>query len=407
MSLVLEAIQFNHDPTDARRDALNLRRNFQQPVAVPEWQRGRSVTANDSVAAYALQDVLGHPVTIRARFQRLVPQLAAAQVRAVQPRLPWEAWAATWPTVSPYWWQYLLQAKANVLGEVAPQTVVFRPSGESDFVTFTLQQTRLASCGVGVHEVVWHWQYRLGIADPWIDFAVTRHLIYTLVRAPGLPWTPAPGTPDNTQLVWTDVLDFACRWAWGARSPDEAAGAITRAIYQLGQGLLSYDCTLGATAYAFEWLLLSEFLELLRGGIGRGRFVNCSDCAAIVSTFANALGADLWQSRMGGLFAGPLQYFPVNPIRTIGSAWWGLPCGVWPGWTFHEVAWKNGCTAADEVFDACLQLDQYPPYRFGLLPVNLPFGRIGDGLYRDLLATPEGRQLCEPDPTMRRRRPVL
>lgn len=402
MSIALLAIAFNHDPGGARPAALNIRRNAFQPVAVPEWQHGVTVTAADSLAAYAVEDAMGRPVTIRARFTRLLPQLGAVQVRALQPPLPGPVPGA--PQL--HWLQQLLQTRVNVLGEVAPETVVFQPDGESGFVTLTLRNTRLASCGVGVHRVQWHWQYRLGPADPWRGFAVTEHTIYTVLRAPRAPWVQQPATVANTQLPWTDALDFACRWAQGTRTPAEAATAITRAVYSLGYGVLDYDCTVGATAYAFEVFLLSELLELLRGGPGRGRYVNCADCAAMVATFANIVGADLWQSRMGGPFTGALGYFPVNPVRTIGAPNWSLPCGWWPGWTFHEVAWSGDCTADDTVFDACLQLDGYPPYRVPLMPANLRFGRIGEYAYRDLLAAPEGRALCEPTPFARQRRPV-
>jgi hypothetical protein len=402
MSIALLAIAFNHDPGSARSDALNIRRNAIQAVAVPEWQHGVTATAADSLAAYAVRDVMGHPITIRARFARLRPQLDAVQVRALQPPPPGALAGA--PQL--HWLQQLLQTRVNVLGEVAPETVVFQPDGESGFVTFTLRNTRLASCGAGVHRVQWHWQYRLGPADPWRGFATTEHTIYTVLHAPRAPWVQQPATAANTQLPWTDALDFACRWAQGTRTPEEAAAAITRAVYSLGYGVLEYDCTIGATAYAFEVFLLSELLELLRGGPGRGRYVNCADCAAMVATFANAVGADLWQSRMGGPFAGALGYFPVNPVRTIGAPGWSLPCGWWPGWTFHEVAWSGGCTADDTVFDACLQLDGYPPYRVPLVPANLRFGHIGEYAYRDLLAAPEGRALCEPTPFARQRRPV-
>jgi hypothetical protein len=43
----------------------------------------------------------------------------------------------------------------------------------------------------------------------------------------------------------------------------------------------------------------TQFVERLRGGNGNGIYANCSDCATIVASFANVLGCDLWQSRMG------------------------------------------------------------------------------------------------------------
>lgn len=403
MSIVLQAIAFNSDSANISSDALNIRRNASQPVTVPEWQRGTTFTAADSLAAYSLEDAIGRPVTIRARFSRLLPQIAFAEVRAVQAPLPWLLTTDGPPGA---WVQMLLQTRINVLGEVAPETVVFRPDGDSEFVNFTLRNTRLSSCGIGVHRVRWHWQYRLGPGMPWLDFAYTEHTIYTVLR---VPWMQEPADIANTQLPWTDVLDFACRWARGARTPVEAAAAITRTVFSLGNSVLSYDCTLGATAYAFEVFLLSELIELLRGGIGRGHYVNCSDCAAIVATFANAVGADLWQSRMGGALASSLGYFPVKPVRVIGSFTWGQPCGWWPGWTFHEVAWSDECVADDPVFDGSLQLDLYPPYRIPTMPTDLSFSfaRQWEWLYRPLLVPPYGWPLCEPMPSTRRRRPVI
>jgi len=398
MSIILQAIAFNSDSTGGSSDALNIRRNASQPVTVPEWQRGRTFTAADSLAVYALENVLGTPVTIRASFSRILPQIVFAEVRAVQPPL-----AGSWGL------QTLLQTQVNVLGEVAPEIVVFKPDGNSEFVSFTLRNVRFSSCGVGAHRVQWRWQYRLRSGAPWLDFAFTEHTIYTVLRVPSLPWVQAPVSVENTQLPWTDVLDFACRWARGARTPVEAATAISRAVFSLGNGILHYECTVGATAYAYEVFLLSELIELLRGGVGRGRYVNCSDCATIVATFANAVGADLWQSRMGGGLAYRLGYFPVKSVRTIGSARWGQPCGWWPGWTFHEVAWADECTADDPIYDGCLQLDLYPPYHVATTPSDLPFSlaAVGEWLYRPHLVPSEDWLLCEPMPLTRRRRPVV
>ena len=78
--------------------------------------------------------------------------------------------------------------------------------------------------------------------------------------------------------------------------------------------------------------------------------------------------------------------------------------------TYHEVAWKGGCTTSDNVFDGCLQVDgdndpTSAPY-LALLPINLQFGNPGDLTYRDRLATPLGRPTCNPQPGTRTRRVV-
>lgn len=51
MTVVLEAIKFNHDPSSETTDALNIRKNKTQFVTVPEWQRGISVNLEDSPLA--------------------------------------------------------------------------------------------------------------------------------------------------------------------------------------------------------------------------------------------------------------------------------------------------------------------------------------------------------------------
>ncbi len=65
---------------------------------------------------------------------------------------------------------------------------------------------------------------------------------------------------------------------------------------------------------------------------------------------------------------------------------------------------------ADNVFDACLQVDgdadpTSAPHT-ALLPVDMKFGNPGDLQYRDRLAVPADRGNCSPLPGTRQRRPV-
>jgi hypothetical protein len=147
----------------------------------------------------------------------------------------------------------------------------------------------------------------------------------------------------------------------------------------------------------------TAFLDLLAGGPGAGKFVNCSDCATFVSSFANAIGCDLWQSKMG-------YSFGLNEMLGIGSAVWQTCCG-WGAFSYHEVAWKNNCGNDDEVFDACLEVDGdadplNPPHT-PLLPTNIKFGAAGAGLYRDRLCNIPGRPKCNPQPATKQRRVVM
>ena len=81
--IYLEEIAFNHDPTSATTDAINLRRNATDWVHVPEWRRGISITAEDSPAAYSIGQVAGHTVTIKASLSCTDPNVVTAEVRAV------------------------------------------------------------------------------------------------------------------------------------------------------------------------------------------------------------------------------------------------------------------------------------------------------------------------------------
>lgn len=432
MSIQLESISFNHDPGGAKADALNLRGNATAFLPVPEWQRGISIQPGDSVAAYAIEETRGNQLTIRVRLTRTDPRLRAVEVRAApaEGRVPlppfgWPIWGWGYYPYG-YWYDYTqlylwqlayLAALAatpreSVLGSVKARQVTFDPHEESIQELFVLENPKLWDRGAGTHEIAWQWQYRTGSSRLWRNFAFTRHRIYTTLALPTDPWKQAPYHPSNTLLPWAEVLEYACDWAFGTRTLDEAATRITQNVYDLGRTSLRYGCELGgATQYTdfyYSYFYCSEFLEHLRGGIGRGSLVNCIDCATIVSTFANILGCDLWQSQMGT----GAQIFALNPIRAIGSDRWQPACG-WDGFGMHEVAWKGGCTAADEVFDACLEVDGgADPTRAphtALLPTNMRFGHPNEGLYRDRLTAPRNnaREICEPRPETRQRRLVI
>jgi hypothetical protein len=243
-----------------------------------------------------------------------------------------------------------------------------------------------------------------GPHQAWQRFDTTRHRFYTLLDTPNGPWEQAPFGPANTQLPWTEILDRACRWAEGANSTDMAAALVTRAIYSLGPAIVTYDCPGGGSShYSLPDFDGTAILDRLRGGIGNGIYVNCSDCATFVASFANALGCELWESRMGWGFG-------LNDLLAIGSNVWQTACG-WGSFFYHAVAWLGACNVNDGVYDACLRVnggsDPTAPPRIPLLPQDLTFGNIGQLLYRDRLASPAGRPNCNPQPATRQRRFVI
>jgi len=368
--IAIEAIKLNHNPGAATHDAFNIRKNATQFVHVPEWRRFISVKPEDSPAAYAVAPTRGNPITIEASFSTTDPTLAIAEVR--------------------------------VEHHVKTQSVSFT-NGQTGFVRFELIDPLVARGEVGVWDLQWHWEYRRTPLHPWHHFDTTQHRFYVTLDLPSHPWQQAPYNAANTQLPWTDVLDYACRWAQGATTKEMAAGLVTQHIYALGPSIITYDCPGGGSShYSAGNFDCTAFLQRLSGGLGNGIYVNCSDCATFVSTFSNALGCELWQSRMGFGFA-------LNDLLAIGSSVWQTACG-WGAFSYHEVAWLGACTVNDDVYDACLEVNgsgnpTIPPY-VPLLPQHLKFGNPGQLLYRDRLASPAGRPTCNPQPGTRQHRLV-
>jgi hypothetical protein len=376
MSVAVTAIAFDHGRGQPGSYTAALRFNEVEPVLLPEWQRGSRFP---SVAAY-LRDRLPPVAAVLVRFA----------VSPGEPRLL-EIQARSGP--------------GGLLPDLPPSLIGFSAAGDSGWCALPLDTTGL-SAGVNAVTQQWTWQLRRSSGESWMDFDATFHRTYVLLSAPTAPWLVWPPHPANTSLPRTDALDFACDWARGARDEIEAAALITEAVNRLGQGLLTYDAAVGAPHYTVLGVprfLCDAFLDRLRGGDGAGPLVNCSDCATIVSTFANLLGADLWQSKMGLIGTG----FRLNPILAIGSDQWSTVHG---GFTFHEVAWSGECGELDTVYDACLRTDEDPdPTRAPhspSLPVNQVFGTPGSSQYRDQIAAPADRDQCVPQPALRVRRPV-
>ena len=390
MQVSLEAIKFNHDPGAATSDALNIRRNETEAVTVPEWRKGVSILPDDSPAAYAIKEIGDRQITIQARFKCVEPETSTVK-KCVDPETNTVEIRAVDPTKS------LEGRTGNALGEVVSRQIRFDSNGETQFETFTLDCIDLEKRGVSSSVTTWIWQYRVEDSD-WCPFTTTRHRVYTILEMPKCAWVQQPFDGRNPQLPWTEVLDYACEWAKGARDRDEAAARITKAVFDLGQSLVRYD---GASCYSDLNFDCTSLLNLLRDDKGMGQRFNCEDCATIVSTFANILGCDLWQSQMG-------TNFVTNPVRLIGAS------SFEPAdFKYHEVAWKDCCSLNDELFDACVELDGDPrpserPHS-GVLAIQVKFGTGRAGTYRFRLVAPPRRgrpNRCKPTPDKRKRRPI-
>jgi hypothetical protein len=139
--IVVEAITFNHDPGAATHDALNLRKNASEAVNLPEWRRFISVNPEDSPAAYAFGATKGNTVTIHVVLRSTDPGMAFVEIR--------------------------------VEHHVAARAVNF-VNGSTGVVAFELVDPPAEPGQVGIRDVTWHWEFRLGPRHPWHLFDVTR-----------------------------------------------------------------------------------------------------------------------------------------------------------------------------------------------------------------------------------------
>jgi len=367
----ISAIQFNYNTSTVTNDALNIRSSYSTPAPSPSWQKGVSLQYRDSPVVYAIKETTGHTLAFRAAFR--ANGLSGAFIRALG---------------------------GGRLGPVKEQFVSFDSAGYSGYETFQLENPTFRSYGVNAYNIAWRWQWRVRATDTWRDILITRHRAYVVLQAPTLPWTQTLG---STSLPWTDALEIACVWAAGATTRDLAAQRVTERYN--GSGRVSYDTVSGATMYGWASYNLTEMIERMNGGIGLGEKVNCTDSANTVSTLANLLGCDLWQSRMG-------YSFDLNSMIAIGYTTWAVPFNG--SFSYHEVAWKGACTVAENVFDGCLKVDgdadPTSAPRTPLLPVNMLFGDCTAMTYRLRLCPPTagGCDACQPQPgTTRQRRPII
>lgn len=323
MTISIEAIKFNHDPLSADTDALTIRKNQLEDVSVPEWKSGMSLS-QASPAAYTIEQIRNNRLTIQVQFKRANSDPTTIEVRAVP-------------------------NGANLLGSVVSRRINFT-NNVSAFETFQLNTSSL-NPGVGIWDIAWDWS-----ADG-VFLQTTRHLIYTLVSAPQPPWGQPGSTFPGFQLPWTEVLNYACRQAGDAKTVDQAADKLTRWIYfSLGGSKLQYNQGSGDSSFTIpgmQTFKCTQFLQLLTSDPGTRSRINCTDCATILSSFANILGCNLEQSKIG-------YEFETNLIQKI-----GLPTPNRQYFNFHEVAWKfpangngNGNGSADAfVYDPCLEFD--------------------------------------------------
>ena len=282
----------------------------------------------------------------------------------------------------------LLAETAAAIGGFAATNVAFAGGAASDVALLTKSAT--TNC---ILEVVTN---TLGKTDG--------HVLYTILGEPVEPWNNAFGNKAN---AWASALDIVCSngWAKGCTNCDDAASAITKAIFDSGR--FQYETNHGAPQLitAKGRFRLSKVIEIINKR--QEQEVNCSDCARMTTSFANILGCSLYSSKMR-------QSFQLNPITAIGRDPWTPPGWGW-SFKFHEVAWAGDCLATNHIYDACLLLDgDDSPSTHPHSPMYAVDIQFSDGspsmplVYKERLTSPgsNGYDKCYPCPWEKQRVPI-
>ena len=192
----------------------------------------------------------------------------------------------------------------------------------------------------------WHFEAK-NTAGDWVAIPDAKQK--ATVRIYGVLGNDQGDTSPN--LPWVAVVDdVTTKIAGAASDADGARSILVQHVYEeMG---LAYDRRAGAShycgptasdGYSAESFYLSSFLLKKYGNI-----VNCSDCASILSTYANMIGAKLHYAIIGWNFG-------LNPIEGIGSTVFGSPfdSGRFQ-FSYHAVTTPN---ATANIYDATLAVD--------------------------------------------------
>lgn len=369
-SLGLASVRFRHSLSGDATVPLNLEKR--RPVSIPEWT---SVDIGHSHAAYCLDVLSSHSVKIQASFHSNNSKSFSKQVRCVN------------------------VSKDRIFGD-SDTVRVYMAGGFSEprYVTFSFNAHKFASAGVRYVETEFEWQ-EMNTAGQWQTIARTKHHIYVILRKPQRPWS-------NELFPWVEALKYSCIWAEGAMTKEEVAKKV---VTKVNQSLaLQYDITSGSSSYVKlteqnAYFNLSAFLRHM-GNHSYSDIVNCTDCATICATFANAVGCSLSEKRMYDTING--RGFLCNKIQAIGFEEWAVPFDG--GFSYHEVCMMEPLQKTPRpselaennyyVYDACLKLDgsstpDSDRGRVPYLPTGMHFSEFNDGV--TVSEIPENRSYRE------------
>ncbi len=349
----LESIFFNHNKNDnSGADAINIRKNFNEPVHIPEWERGRKPFP----AAY----IINEKISVVARFSTNKLERFDAKI-----------WAET---------------IIGQLGYVEEEMVEFQ-DGKSEPVLFKVFGTTPGKITSFLQQWRWYFHDMNNNDGLPMEIGNSKNRLYVILAEPQSPWKSSGQTEP-----WTDVLEWSCKWANCETTPGGAAGKITKALFRTIGGL--YDTLEGRARYT-DLDKTCEETECGGAPFALTNFinnfpnvgvVNCNDMGKSLVTFSNVVGCGMSYMRVNYLCG------YLNCIYVIGLGWTNNPfyeikghlrivernSGSGSGRThFSDHAFGS---ISDNVFDACLTVDtdcvpDYgPPFRETWM-INQPWDR--------------------------------
>lgn len=277
MALALKTITFNHDLFSATTSAMNIRRNKDFEVLMPEYDAAVPRTPAESCAAYAKQETMAQQVFVRVELASTGGGNPHFEIRA---------------------------QGGGLLGALDLQAVDFTGGATTKTVDFPLSHRDFSR--IAQQDVTWQWQFRQQGNPNWQPLVNTSHRIYVLLKVPSAPWTQGIADKRNP---WTELLDVCCPIAAGNQNAAEATESITKKVHQ-GYSL-RYDIVSGAPRYGFvltgNSFQLTNWINYVLNGNAPATpifcngsaeqykdywIVNCYDCAASSALMARVLGAD-------------------------------------------------------------------------------------------------------------------
>lgn len=358
--IVLDTVLFNHGKASS---SLNIRENRKKDIVpgIPEWKGA------------ALQPVLyntgnftgGNAITIYCTF-------SSRQDR------------------ENIWVRARDVGSTRIFGD-SNETEIRIDRNKSGNVKIEFPSHRLADSGILKEELRLEWEYS-NDRKKWKKTGTSNHLIYTVLGNPGYPWGSIDAslfgkTEDYKSKPWLSALDIMYPYVKGVKNLKTLYKKITEAVNcKFG---FRYDTKTGAPKYykakdSYFHFNLTWCISDMSGG--KKAIINCTDCAAIVATFANLYGGRLSICMIGQIG----QEFCCYKIQAIGFHEWAY---AFPDelnknghFSMHQIAVKYTGKDEDnrttEVYDSCLKVDDSPtpgkPHGNAVLPTGMRFSAQPD-----------------------------